>query len=88
MNLYGVHEISDLGDGLRNMGSVEKIKLGEDICSRFDIEQEEINKNGNEYIRCLASNTQEAGKYNVSENVKVGYANNSLYLRRTSSVKN
>lgn len=37
VNFYGVHEISDLGDGLRFMGDVTRIRLGEDLCSRFDV---------------------------------------------------
>ena len=84
INLYGKHEISDLGDGLRFMGDVVKISLGEDICSRFDIEQEPINKNADEYVRCKASSTQEAGKYNISEHVLPGFSNNNRYMRRTS----
>ena len=59
VNLYGKHEISNLGDGLRRLGDVQRISLGDDLCSRFDVEQDEINPNSNsEYIRCIESNTQ------------------------------
>lgn len=66
------------------MGDVLKISLGEDLCSRFDVEQEAINQNWDEYVRCIESRTQEAGKYNVTEHVVPGFSNNSRYLRRTS----
>jgi hypothetical protein len=44
VNFYGIHYISNLGDGLRDMGDITKLKLGEDLCTRFDIEQQPINK--------------------------------------------
>lgn len=84
VNFYGVHEITDLGDGLRNMGQITRIRLGEDLCSRFDVEQDAINENSLNYIRCIQSSSQEAGKYNASEQVLVGFANNSYYMRRSS----
>ncbi len=37
VNFYGIHRITDLGDGLRFMGDVTRIRLGEDMCSRFDV---------------------------------------------------
>ena len=40
VNLLGTHRITDLGDGLRDMGDITRIRLGEDLCSRFDIEQD------------------------------------------------
>ena len=39
VNFYGVHEISNLGDGLRDMGDILGLRMGRDICSRFDIFQ-------------------------------------------------
>ena len=67
------------------MGDVLKISLGEDLCSRFDVEQDAINANSNtEYVRCIESSSQEAGKYNVTEHVVPGFTNNSRYMRRTS----
>ena len=67
------------------MGDVLKISLGEDLCSRFDVEQEAINANSwSEYVRCIESRTQEAGKYNVTEHVVPGFSNKSRYMRRTS----
>lgn len=86
VNILGMHRISDLGDGLRFLGDVVQINLGDDICDRFDIAQDEINGNTDNYIRCKESSSQEAGNYNVSELVVPGYSNNSRYMRRSSLV--
>ena len=59
--------------------------MGQDLCSRFDIFQEPISANSHRFIRCTESSSQEAGKYNVTEHVIVGYANNDMYMRRASS---
>ena len=66
------------------MGDVLSLKMGDDLCSRFDIFQESISKNSNNFIRCTESATQEAGKYKVKEHVTVGYANNDFYMKRAS----
>lgn len=84
VNLYGIHRISDLGDGLRFMGNVTRIRLGEDMCSRFDVQQDAITLNDYNYVRCLESSVQEAGKYNVSEQVTPGFAKNNILMRRSS----
>jgi hypothetical protein len=42
VNIYGIHAITNLGDGLRDMGDIISLKLGNDICSRFDIYQDSI----------------------------------------------
>ncbi len=60
------------------------MKLGGDLCSRFDVSQEDINKNSNEYIKCIQSSEQEANKYNISEQVVPGYANHYPTIRRSS----
>ena len=88
VNFYGVHEISNLGDGLRDLGDILGLKMGQDLCSRFDIFQESINPNWHSYVRCTESSSQEAGKYNVTEHVVPGYANNNIYMRRASSDPN
>jgi hypothetical protein len=66
VNLYGIHDITNLGDGLRNMGDIIKLSLGKDLCSRFDVTQSAISSNTNQYILCSESAQQEAGKFNVS----------------------
>jgi hypothetical protein len=86
INFYGIHRISYLGDGQRDMGDVTKIQLGQDICSRFDIEQAPINANWYAYINCTQSHQMEGGKYNVSELVIPGYASHATFLRRSSLV--
>ena len=45
VHIYGVHRISNLGDGLRDMGDIQGLKIGDDFCSRFDIYQDPISSN-------------------------------------------
>jgi hypothetical protein len=52
INYYGIHRISNIGDGMRNFGDIVALKLGNDICSRLDIFQSAINPNTNNYITC------------------------------------
>ena len=87
INFYGRHRISDLGDGARVLGDVVKLQIGRDLCSRFDVLQAPITyPDWYDYIRCTESHLQAAGKYNVSEQVVPGTADNSIYLKRTSLV--
>lgn len=87
VNFQGLHTISNIGDGLRDMGDITKIKLGNDLCSRFGVEQAPIQPYwSNQYVRCVESSQQEAGLYNVTEQVVNGYSNNSQYLRRSSLI--
>ena len=58
VNLYGVHRISNIGDGLRNMGDIKKLSLGGDLCSRFDVNQGAISATSNNFLLCVASNQQ------------------------------
>ena len=37
IRFYGYHRISNLGDGLRDMGDVISMKIGDTQCGRFDI---------------------------------------------------
>jgi hypothetical protein len=83
VNYLGTHRITDLGDG-RSMGDVVKLLLGEDLCSRFDVIQEPILENSPQYIQCVASNQQVAGKYFVSQKVTPGFALRADGLRRAS----
>lgn len=84
VNFYGTHRITNLGDG-RDMGDVVKMKLGNDLCSRFDVVQPAITTT-NAYIQCIESSMQVAGKYNVTEQVTPGIANHATSLRRASLV--
>lgn len=87
VNFYGVHRITNLGDG-RDMGDVVKMKLGNDLCSRFDVVQPAISStSANAYIQCVESSLQVAGKYNVTEHVTPGIANHASTLRRPSLVE-
>ena len=87
VNLYGIHKISNIGDGLRILGDITKLSIGSDLCSRFDVTQNAINKNWYDYLLCTKSNLQEAGKYNVSEQLVLGFANHGRYLQRSSLQK-
>ena len=39
VNFYGLHRITNIGDGLRSMGDIIKLAIGSDLCSRFDVSQ-------------------------------------------------
>jgi hypothetical protein len=66
------------------MGDVTKILLGNDLCSRFDIEQPLINKNWYDYINCTQSHLTEGGNHNISEQVVPGLAKKGTFMRRSS----
>lgn len=42
INFYGIHRVTYLGDGLRDMGEIEQLKIGSDLCNGFDIVQATI----------------------------------------------
>jgi hypothetical protein len=86
INLYGIHRISNIGDGQRDMGDITKILLGSDLCSRFDIEQAPISAHWWAYINCSQSPLTEGGRYNVTQQVVVGYADRATFLRRSSLI--
>jgi hypothetical protein len=52
VNLYGIHKISNIGDGLRILGDITKLSIGSDLCSRFDVTQNAINQNWYGYLLC------------------------------------
>jgi hypothetical protein len=87
INLYGIPVTTNIGDGLRDMGDIRDLELGDDLCSRFGVNQTSFaNPDGQayNYLTCLQSSTQEANKYNVTERVIYGTANNDPFMRRTS----
>lgn len=65
VNFYGIHRISDLGDGQRDMGDVISMLIGDSQCSRFDIAQGPIQQNSGDTISCYQAKVQQAGKYQV-----------------------
>jgi len=83
MNLSGIHRIDYIGDG-RVFPNITSLKIGNDICSLFDIAQSSIPKTSTGNIICITSNLQEAGKYNITEWLYPGIALNSPNLRRAS----
>lgn len=58
VNFYGIHRISNIGDGLRSMGDILRLALGSDLCSRFDVPQTSISSSNYQYLRCVQSNQQ------------------------------
>jgi len=84
VNLYGTHRISKIGDGQRVLGDITKLAIGYDLCNRLDVVQSGISSNSPDYLLCQKSSQQEAGKYNISELVLPGYADHSIYMRRSS----
>ena len=82
----GYHRISNLGDGLRDMGDVISMFIGNTQCGRFDIIEGPISANSFDTISCKQASLQEAGKYTVQEHVTPGYSIASYFLRRTSSI--
>jgi hypothetical protein len=58
VNLWGIHRITDLGDGQKVLGDVVKLKLGFDICSTFFISQGPILNNSLDTINCKQSPIQ------------------------------
>jgi len=57
VNFYGIHRITNLGDG-RDMGDVVALKLGHDLCSRFDVVQDPITNYNLQFITCIESSMQ------------------------------
>ena len=84
INFYGVHRITSLGDGNRNMGDVISMNIGDALCGRFDIVQGPISASAYETISCHQAWVQEGGKYQVVEYLTPGYSTPGAKLRRSS----
>ncbi len=65
LNFYGVHRIFNLGAD-KDQGDIYAIRIGDSLCSRFGIFQDQINPNAAQFIECYQATLQKAGKYNVS----------------------
>ena len=66
IKFYGIHRITDLGDGLRDMGDVISMNIGTTLCGRFDLIEGPISSNSLDTISCYQAHQQEAGKYQVT----------------------
>lgn len=84
VNFYGIHRITNLGDGNRNMGDVISMNIGNALCGRFDIVQGPISASNSDTISCHQALVQEGGKYQVVEYLTPGYSNPDHKLRRSS----
>ena len=79
--LQGTHRLADRGDGGLDMGDVRHLKIGSDICNMFDVTQPDDTSQ----LVCDQSSFQEAGHYNIEEDIKSkGIADNHFRLKRTS----
>ena len=56
-SFYGVHRLTNLGDG-RDMGDVRGIQIGNELCSRFDIDQPAFSTSWFQYLKCSTSRSQ------------------------------
>lgn len=67
INYFGMHVITNLGNGFLDVGDVRSMYIGTSQCGRFNIAQPALG-GGNSVgsIRCQQALIQEAGKYNVS----------------------
>jgi len=87
VHFYGVHKILNLGDGLRDMGDIAGLVIGQDFCSRFDFFSEPFgNSWGINNLTCVQSAMQEAGKYNISARFFPLGNSQVINLRRSSPV--
>lgn len=58
VNFYGIHRISNIGDGQRDMGDVISMLIGGTQCGRFDITQGPISANSLDTISCDQASIQ------------------------------
>ncbi len=86
LNIYGVHRISNLGAD-KDQGDIYGIYIGDSLCSRFGIFQDQIPPNGAEFIQCYQATLQKAGKYEYSEHMFPGRST-SYPLTYKASVDN
>lgn len=84
VNFYGIHRITNLGDGNRDVGDVISMKIGDTLCGRFDIVQASISATSGDIISCRQASIQRGGKYFVEEYLTPGYSIADPRLRRSS----
>jgi hypothetical protein len=80
IKFYGIHRITNLGDGRSDFDYIRGLYFGSSLCSRFDIIEEAIDPNSNQFITCAISPIQAGGYYNVTEWVAPGYADKNPRL--------
>lgn len=81
IKFYGIHRISQLGDGRSNFDNIRGLYIGGSMCSRFDIIESPIDPNSNQFITCAIPPIQAGGYYNVSEWVAPGYADKNARMQ-------
>jgi hypothetical protein len=66
LNVYGVHRVLNVGDGLRDMGDFLGLYIGGNTCSMFDIIQDALTYNSAGRAQCVQSPVQTAGYYSFT----------------------
>lgn len=69
VSFFGNSRTNNYGSSIRDLGDLVSLKIGNDICSTFDIAQ-----NSQTSFHCKITPHQEAGKYNVSAHFTWGKA--------------
>ncbi len=87
LNIYGVHRIFNLGAD-KDQGDVYGIYIGDSLCSRFGIFQDQINPNDTAFIQCYQATLQKAGKYELSEHLFPGRSKSYPLSYKASLDKN
>lgn len=88
INFYGYHRITNFGDGLRDPGEIVGVWTGNAQCGLLDIVQNTVTS-ANDFarIKCLQAREQEAGKYNVSEQLIPGHVTKTWRMQRASLIR-
>ena len=85
VTFYGIHRISNIGDGRSPDASDLRYQLiGDTICSNLDIIQEDIAPNQENSIYCKTFLHQQAGEYNATQRVLYGDAVFSVFTKKIS----
>ncbi len=58
VNYYGIHQITNIGDGFRDMGDIRQMLIGTDNCGRFDVLQKPISATSPDYLECAQAAIQ------------------------------
>ena len=49
----GIHRITNTGDGIRDMGDIDALKIGDDQCNTFDISQPSVAAHSTGFLKCI-----------------------------------
>ena len=63
-----------ISDSKRSVATFLDLKIGENMCSRKNYPHRGVASNDERFLKCRISEKQEAGRYNISHKVLLGYA--------------